>query len=148
QTGMDKVVKVAKEVGIGEYPAVLAISLGAGETTVMKLTNAFSMLVNNGGALEPTLIDLVQDRHGKTIFRADGRACEGCNSPDWNGKAMPRPADRRRQVMNAMTAYQMVHILEGVVQRGTARMLSDLDRPLFGKTGTTNGPTNVWFVGG
>jgi penicillin-binding protein 1A len=148
QTGMDKVVKVAKDMGIGDYPAVLAISLGAGETTVLKLTNAFSMLVNGGGALTPTLVDMVQDRHGKTIFRADGRACEGCNSPEWNGKAMPRPADRRRQLMNPMTAYQMVHMLEGVVQRGTATVLRDLDRPLFGKTGTTNGPTNVWFVGG
>ncbi len=148
QTGMDKVVKTAKDAGIGDYPAVLAISLGAGDTTVMRLTNAYSMLANGGRALRPTLIDLVQDRNGKTIYRADGRVCEGCNTPDWNGRPMPRPADTRRQVLNPMTAYQVVHILEGVVQRGTATVLRDLDRPLFGKTGTSNGPTNVWFVGG
>jgi penicillin-binding protein 1A len=124
------------------------MSLGAGETTVLRLTNAYSMLANGGKRVRPVLIDMVQDRHGKTIFRADPRPCEGCDAPDWQGEAMPRPADGRKQAMDAGTAYQMVHILEGVVQRGTATVLRDLDRPLMGKTGTTNGPTNVWFVGG
>ncbi|OHT22171.1 MULTISPECIES: penicillin-binding protein 1A [Edaphosphingomonas] len=148
QTGMDKVVKTAKAMGIGDYPAVLAISLGAGDTTVLKLTNAYAMLANNGRELKPTLIDYIQDRNGKTIWRADTRPCEGCNAKDWNGGPMPRPRPRGRQVMDAMTAYQTVHILEGVVQRGTATILRDLGRPLFGKTGTSTGPTNVWFVGG
>ena len=148
QTGMDKIVKVASTMGIGNYPPVLAISLGAGDTTVLKLTNAFAMLANNGRELKPTLIDYVQDRSGKTIWRADTRPCEGCNAKDWNGGPMPRPRPRGRQLMDAMTAYQVVHILEGVVQRGTATILRDLGRPLFGKTGTTTGPTNVWFVGG
>lgn len=147
-TGMEKVVANAKAWGLGDYPAVLAISLGAGETTVARMTNAFSMMANGGKKIEPVLIDLIQDRHGKTIFRADGRPCEGCNVDDWQGEAMPRPGDTRQQVMDAGTAYQMVHILEGVVQRGTATVLRDLDRPLFGKTGTTNGPNDVWFVGG
>ena len=71
-----------------------------------------------------------------------------CNAPDWDGKAMPRPPLRTRQLVDPMAAFQMVHIMEGVVQRGTATVLRDLNRPLFGKTGTTNGPTNVWFVGG
>lgn len=148
QTGMDNVVKTAKAMGIGDYPSVLAISLGAGETTVMKLVNGYSMLANGGKELKPTLIDLVQDRHGKIIYRADTRPCEGCNTADWNGKAMPRPPERRKQAMDPMTAYQVVHILEGVVQRGTAVRLRDMGRPLFGKTGTTSGPTNAWFVGG
>jgi penicillin-binding protein 1A len=148
QTGMDKVVKTARAMGIGEYPAVLAISLGAGETTVLKLTNAYAMLANNGRELKPTLIDYVQDRAGKTIWRADTRPCEGCNAKDWNGKPMPRPRPRGKQAMDPLTAYQVVHILEGVVQRGTATTLRELNRPLFGKTGTSTGPTNVWFVGG
>jgi penicillin-binding protein 1A len=148
QTGMDKVVRTAKAMGIGEYPATLGIALGAGDTTVLKLTNAYAMLANNGRELKPTLIDYVQDRNGKVILRADTRPCEGCNAKDWNGKPMPRPRVRGRQLMDAMTAYQVVHILEGVVQRGTATVLRDLNRPLFGKTGTSSGPTNVWFVGG
>ncbi|MFC3713181.1 penicillin-binding protein 1A [Sphingoaurantiacus capsulatus] len=146
--GMDKIVANAKDWGIGTYDPVLSMALGAGETTVLKMTNAFGMLANGGKRITPILIDQIQDRRGKTIFRADARPCEGCNSADWLGEAMPRPGDVRKQAMDARTAYQMVHILEGVVQRGTATVLRDLDRPLFGKTGTTNGPTNVWFVGG
>ena len=106
------------------------------------------MMVNGGKQLTPTLIDLVQNRHGKIIYRRDTRPCEGCNARDWNGKAMPRPPERRAQAMDPMTAYQMIHILEGVVKRGTAVRLRSMDRPLFGKTGTTSGPTNAWFVGG
>lgn len=148
QTGMANVVKTIKTMGIGEYPAVLSIALGAGDTTVLKLTNAYAMLANQGRALKPSLIDYVQDRRGKVIYRSDPRPCEGCNAPDWDGKAMPRPPVRGRQVMDAMTAYQTLHILEGVIQRGTATRLRDMNRPLFGKTGTSSGPTNVWFVGG
>jgi len=148
QTGMANVVKTIKTMGIGEYAPYLSVALGAGDTTVLRLTNAYSMLANQGRELKPTVIDYVQDRNGKPIFRADTRPCNGCNAPDWNGQAMPRPPVRGKQLMDAMTAFQVVHILEGVVQRGTATVLRDLDRPLFGKTGTTNGPTNVWFVGG
>lgn len=148
QAGMDNVVKVSSVMKVGDYPSVLAISLGAGETTVMRLVNGYSMLVNGGKDLQPTLIDMVQDRHGKIIFQSDTRPCEQCNAPDWNGKAMPRPPERRKQAIDAMTAYQVIHMLEGVVERGTATRLRDMDRPLFGKTGTTSGPTNAWFVGG
>jgi penicillin-binding protein 1A len=152
QTGMDKVVKTAAAMGISPpgqpFPAVLGIALGAGDTTVMRMVNGYSMLVNNGRELKPTLIDFVQDRNGKVIYRADTRPCEGCNAKDYNGGAMPRPRERSKQAMDPMTAYQVVHIMEGVVQRGTATVLRDLGRPLFGKTGTTTGPTNVWFVGG
>lgn len=146
--GMKNVVKLLADLGIGEYQPVLSIALGAGETTVLKLTNAYSMLANGGKRIEPVLIDLVQDRNGKAIYRADGRLCEGCNAPEWTGAAMPRPVDNRKQAMNGATAYQVVHMLEGVIERGTAVVLRSLDRPLFGKTGTTTGPTDVWFVGG
>jgi len=148
QIGMGKVVRTAKAMGVGEYPPYLAYALGAGETTVLRMVNAYSMFANQGRALTPTLIDYVQDRNGKIIWRADKRACEGCNMPRWNGQPMPRPRLRARQVIDAMTAYQMLHIMEGVVERGTATVLRDLGRPMFGKTGTSSGPTNVWFVGG
>ena len=148
QTGMDKVVRLAKRLGVGDYEPYLAMSLGAGDSTVLKMTNAFAILANHGRELKPSLIDYVQDRNGKVIYRADTRPCNGCNARDWDGKPMPRPPLRTKQVLDAMTAYQMVHILEGVVTRGTAQVLRDLGRPLFGKTGTTSGPTNVWFIGG
>jgi len=152
QTGMDKVVKMADAVGISppgkRYPAVLAVALGAGDTTVARMVNAYSILANQGRALNQTLIDFVQDRRGKVIYRADTRPCEQCNMPEWDGKPMPRPPARTKQVIDPMTAYQVVHIAEGVIQRGTATVLRDLNRPIFGKTGTTSGPTNVWFVGG
>ncbi len=146
--GMPLVVRTFRNMGIGSYPPYLAFALGAGETTVSKMTNAYSMLVNQGRELRPHLIDVVQDRRGRVIFPAQWRPCEGCNSTDWNGSPMPRFAQTGRQLMDPVTAYQVVHMLEGVIQRGTATMLLDLDRPLFGKTGTTTGPTDVWFVGG
>lgn len=152
QTGMDKVVKMAASVGISDpgksYPQVLSIALGAGETTVSKMVNAYAILVRNGIDVRPTMIDFVQDRYGRVRFRADTRPCNRCNLAEYDGKPMPRPPARTKQVMDPLTAYQVVHILEGVVQRGTAVGLRDMNRPLFGKTGTTSGPTNVWFVGG
>ncbi|HEX8642046.1 MAG TPA: PBP1A family penicillin-binding protein [Allosphingosinicella sp.] len=150
QIGIDQVIRLARRMGVGDYSRTpyLPIALGAGDTTAMALTNAFAILANQGRAVTPTVIDYVQDRRGRVIWRADTRPCQGCNAPDWDGRPMPRPPLRTRQVLDAMTAYQMVHILEGVVQRGTATVLRDLNRPLFGKTGTTSGPTNVWFVGG
>ena len=148
QTGMPRVVSVIKRMGIGDYAPYLSFALGAGETTVAKMTNAFSILANNGRGNDPTVIDFVQDRHGKVIWPDNWRACDGCNARDWNGRAMPRPGSRMRQRIDPLTAYQMVHIAEGVVQRGTATTLRDLERPMFGKTGTTTGPTDVWFIGG
>ncbi len=152
QTGMEKVVKMAEAVGISPpgrtYQSVLAVALGSGETTVARMVNAYSVLANNGRATTPTVIDFVQDRNGKVILRADTRSCERCNMAEYDGKPMPRPPSRTKQVMDAMTAYQMVHITEGVIQRGTATVLRDLNRPVFGKTGTTTGPKDVWFVGG
>ena len=155
QTGMDKVVANAAKLGVGNYDRYLSIALGAGETTVQRLVNAYAVLANNGRSVTPTIIDYVQDRNGKVIYRTDNR-CQimeadnggACNAEDWDRKAMPRPPSRTKQVIDAQAAYQMVHIMEGVVERGTAVVLRDLNRPMFGKTGTTSGPTNVWFVGG
>ena len=148
QVGMKPIVALAKDIGVGDYPPYLSISLGAGDTTVQRMVNAFSVIANQGRWHAPSLIDYVQDRHGKVIWPDNWRPCEGCNMPDWDGKPMPRPALRGRQVIDPVTAYQMVHITEGVIQRGTGVALRDMDRPMMGKTGTTNGPTNVWFIGG
>ncbi len=148
QVGMENVVGTFRTMGIGEYRPYLAFALGAGETTVSRLTNAYAMLVNHGRSLTPHLIDYVQDRRGRVIFPTRWRPCQGCNAADWDGRPMPRYAPSGRQLMDAMTAFQVVHMLEGVIQRGTAKMLRDLNRPMFGKTGTTTGPTDVWFIGG
>ena len=147
-TGMDKVVRTIKAVGIGDYQPFLSMALGAGDTTVARMVNAYAALANHGRQHEQTLVDYVQDRNGKVIWRADNRDCSTCNMPRWDGMPMPRFKPTGKQVMDARTAYQVVHMLEGVVVRGTAVTLRDLNLPLFGKTGTTSGPTNVWFVGG
>jgi penicillin-binding protein 1A len=148
--GMPKITDNARKMGVGDYGNYLSYALGAGETTVLKLTNAYAILANQGRSVKPTTIDYIQDRTGKVIFRTDNRCAVmgNCDAPDWDGKAMPRPPSRTRQLLDPMASFQMVHVMEGVIQRGTATVLRDLNRPLFGKTGTTNGPTNVWFVGG
>lgn len=148
EAGMDNVTDMFRAMSIGDYPDYLAYALGAGDTTVLKMVNAYSMLVNQGRELKPTLIDFAQNRKGKVIWPSKWVPCKGCRSPDWNGKPMPRFAAAGKQVMDPITAYQVVHMLEGVIERGTAVTLRELNRPLFGKTGTTTGPTNVWFIGG
>ena len=150
-TGMENVVDTFENVGIadeGAYEPYPAIALGSGDTTVERMAGAYAMLVNHGRLNDPTVIDYVQDRDGKVIFRADNRECTGCNMDEWDGGPMPRFGRTGRQVMDARTAYQTVNMLTGVVLRGTATRLRDLDMPLFGKTGTSSGPTNAWFVGG
>ncbi|MFL0412682.1 transglycosylase domain-containing protein [uncultured Sphingomonas sp.] len=147
-TGMSNVVKLMKALEVGDYEPYLSYALGAGETTVMKMVNAYGVLANHGRWHAPSLIDFVQNRRGQVIWPENWRACDRCNMPEWDGKPMPRPVTRGRQVLDAMSAYQMVHIAEGVIQRGTATTLRDLDRPIFGKTGTNSGPKDVWFIGG
>lgn len=148
QVGMEPVVDTIRKMGIGDHEPYLATALGSGSTTVEKLTNAYAMLANHGRQLNSRVIDYAQDRRGKVIFPRNWRPCDGCNMSDWDGKAMPRFAPSGKQVMDPITAYQVVHMLEGVVQRGTATRLRDLGLPIFGKTGTTSGPNDVWFVGG
>ncbi|HEY6964949.1 MAG TPA: penicillin-binding transpeptidase domain-containing protein, partial [Erythrobacter sp.] len=121
---------------------------GAGETTLVKMVAAYSALANHGRLNPPTVIDYVQDRRGKVVWRADTRDCRGCNMPKWDGKPMPRFGVRGTQAMDARTAFQVMHMLRGAVSRGTATVLNSLNLPLFGKTGTTTGPKDVWFIGG
>lgn len=154
--------RLAQDLGIGrilEYvnrfnlsdnlPRELAISLGAGETTLMRITAGYSVFVNGGKGVEPVLIDRIQDRTGKTIYKRDQRECASCNAEYWSEQAEPQLADTRRQVMDPRTAYQITSILEGVVIRGTARgaVGARTDKPLAGKTGTTNDYKDAWFVG-
>ena len=147
-SGIENVVGTIKRMGIGEYEPYLSMALGAGDTTVLKLVNAYAALVNQGRLNQPTLVDYIQNRNGKVIWRAGNRTCSACKMARWDGKPMPRFRATGVQRMDPRTAYQTVHMLEGVVQRGTATVLRDLNLPMFGKTGTTTGPTNVWFVGG
>ena len=147
--GMDKISEVAERLGITEnMPLHLSMSLGAGETTLLKLTTAYAELVNGGKKITPTFIDRIQDRRGQTIFRHDERPCENCGDlMKWEAQATPEVPDAREQLVDPRTAYQMVSILEGVVQRGTGASIKSLGFPLAGKTGTTNESKDTWFIG-
>jgi penicillin-binding protein 1A len=146
--GMDKVADYAVRLGVVDYmPKVLAMALGAGETTLLRLTTAYAMLVNGGKRITPTLIDRVQDRNGTTIFRHDQRACPGCRGETWHGQSVPRLPDDREQVADPASAYQVVSMLQGVVERGTGRRVASVGKPLAGKTGTTNDSQDTWFIG-
>jgi penicillin-binding protein 1A len=146
--GMGNVVKGIEKVGIGKFPAYPSTALGAGETTMVKMVAAYATLANHGRLNQPTVIDYVQDRRGKVLWRVDKRDCRGCNMPKWDGGPMPRLGLMGQQAMDARTAFQVMHMLRGAVSRGTATVLNPLKLPLFGKTGTTTGPKDVWFVGG
>lgn len=146
--GMEKVVDYAKRFGvIDNMPPVLSMSLGAGETTLMKMTTAYAEFVNGGRKIQPTLIDRIQNRNGTTIYRHDTRPCGGCLDASWSGQAEPLLPDPRPQVIDAVTAYQITSMLEGVVQRGTGIRIRELGKPLAGKTGTTNDSMDTWFMG-
>lgn len=147
-TGMQNVTETIKRLGIGDYEPYYSFALGAGDTTVAKMVNGYAALANWGRQHEGSVIDYVQDRRGKVIYRSDNRECASCNMDEWDGQPMPRFEPGGRQVLDPRTAFQVVHMLQGVVTRGTAVRLRSLELPLFGKTGTTNGPTNAWFVGG
>jgi penicillin-binding protein 1A len=146
--GMPLVAEYAKRFGIYDnMQPVLSMALGAGETTVLRLVNAYSMIANGGRRVQPTLIDRVQDRFGRTIYKHDQRVCESCNADEWLGQDEPQLVDEREQVLDPMTAYQITSMMEGVVQRGTATVVKSLNRPIAGKTGTTNDEKDAWFVG-
>ncbi|MCE2516974.1 MAG: penicillin-binding protein 1A [Alphaproteobacteria bacterium] len=147
--GMPKVQDYARKFGIDEdMPPLLSMSLGAGETTLMKLTAAYGMVVNGGSYIEPSIIDRVQDRYGKTVIRHDARPCRNCAVEDISAAVLP-PAieDNRPKVTDPASAYQMVTMLEGVITRGTGRRIGATGFAVAGKTGTTNDNTNAWFVG-
>ena len=146
--GMERVVDYARRFGIvDEMPELLSMALGAGETTLLQLTTAYAMFVNGGKRIVPTVLDRIQDRYGKTVFRHDTRPCPDCRNIRWHRQAEPEIPDTRPQVIEASTAYQVVSMLQGVVQRGTGRRLRDLGRPLAGKTGTTDDAFDTWFIG-
>ncbi len=146
--GMEQVTEYARRFGIVDsMPPQLSMSLGAGETTLMRITTGYAMLVNGGKRVTPSLIDRVQDRNGRTVFRHDERPCAGCGTPEWANAPVPKIPDPREQVADPTSSYQMVRMLEGVVQRGTGRRIAELGRPLAGKTGTTNDNVDTWFVG-
>ena len=147
--GMDPIIETVTKFGVVEkMEPHLAYSLGAGETTVLRMATAYAQLVNGGKKIDPTLIDRIQDRRGSTIYRHDQRACENCGPLlEWNNQYTPVIPDNREQLTDARYAYQMVSILEGVVERGTAVKLKELGYPLAGKTGTTNESRDAWFVG-
>jgi penicillin-binding protein 1A len=147
--GMPLITDYAKRFGVyDDLPPYLSFALGAGETTVMRMTQAYSMFANGGRRITATLIDRIQDRYGKTIYRHDSRECRGCDADKWANQPEPSLVDRREQVIDPMTAYQITSIMEGVVLRGTAQpAMKDVGRPVAGKTGTTNEDKDVWFVG-
>jgi penicillin-binding protein 1A len=146
--GMPLIAEYARRFGIyDDLPQFLSMALGAGETTVLRLTSAYGMLANGGKKIKPTLIDRIQDRWGHTIYKHDERLCEGCSTKAWSDQDEPRLVDTSEQVLDPMTAYQMTSMLEGVVQRGTATALKALNKPIAGKTGTTNDEKDAWFVG-
>lgn len=150
QIGMESVSDLANRFNIyDDLPTHLANALGAAETSILRMTSAYAMLVNGGKRIEPTFIDRIQDRYGKTLYKGDTRTCAVCGDRiQWEGQMdVPSVPDNREQVVDPRHAYQMVSILEGVVQRGTGRRLLELGLPLAGKTGTTNDSKDAWFVG-
>ena len=146
--GMPIVADYAKKFGIyDEMTPVLSMSLGAGETTLMRMTGAYAMIANGGRKVTPSLIDRIQDRYGHTIYRHDERECIGCDADVWKNQPEPTLIDRRPVVLDPMTAYQITSMMEGVIQRGTGTALKEVGKPIAGKTGTTNDEKDAWFVG-
>jgi len=145
--GMPIVAEYAERFGIYDHlQPVLAMALGAGETTVLRLVSAYAIIANGGRSLDPSLIDRIQDRYGHTIYRHDHRICEQCNVQKWDNQPEPVLIDQRQQVLDPMTAYQITSMMEGVIQRGTGSRLRYLNRTLAGKSGTTNDSKDAWFI--
>jgi penicillin-binding protein 1A len=146
--GMPLIADYAKRFGVYDsLPPYLSFALGAGETTLLRMVTAYGMIDNGGRRIKPTLIDRIQDRYGHTIYRHDQRECIGCDANKWADQPEPSLIDRREQVLDPMTAYQITSIMEGVVLRGTATVMRSLNRPIAGKTGTTNDYKDAWFIG-
>ncbi len=146
--GMDIIAEYAERFGVvKKMPRFLSASLGAVETTVMRMTTAYAMMVNGGRRVTPSLIDRIQDRNGKTVFRNDTRECQGCQAVQWTGQAMPELEDNREIMTDPLSAYQMVSILQGVIQRGTGVRVQKVGKTVAGKTGTSNDAQDTWFVG-
>jgi penicillin-binding protein 1A len=148
--GMNQVVKVPLRLGVyDKLPTLLANSLGSYETTLIRMVTGYSEFANGGKKISASLVDRIQDRYGKTIWRHDERKCDGCNDASWHGQEEPLLADTREQVIDPRTAYQIVSMLQGVVQRGTAAYAvgAQINKPLAGKTGTSQDAQSTWFIG-
>ena len=146
--GMPLIVEYSKRFGIyDDLAPYLSMSLGAGETTMLRMVTAYSMLANGGKRIKSTLIDRIQDRLGHTIYRHDERVCQNCDAPKWANQDEPKLVDKREQVLDPLTAYQITSIMEGVIQRGTGASIKTVGKHLAGKTGTTNDAKDLWFVG-
>jgi penicillin-binding protein 1A len=146
--GIEKVAEYAERFGVVDSLSHrLSMALGAGETTPLRLTTAYAMLVNGGKRITPSIVDRIQDRHGRTVFRHDQRPCLDCQAMQWTEQPVPTVPDARAQVTSAASAYQMVSMLQGAVERGTGRRVAEVGKPLAGKTGTTNDSLDAWFIG-
>jgi penicillin-binding protein 1A len=149
--GMPLIAEYAKRFGVYDnLPPYLSFALGAGETTLLRMVTAYGMFDNGGRRIKPTLIDRIQDRYGHTVYRHDQRECIGCDAKKWENQPEPSLIDRREQVLDPMTAYQITSIMEGVVLRGTAAgagFQKEVGKPVAGKTGTTNDEKDAWFIG-
>ena len=148
KVGFSEISKITNSFGIyNDVPELLSVSLGAAETTLVKLTNAYCTFVNGGKKVTPIFIDRIQDRRGKTIFNADKRTCIGCEEISYLKDEIPSIKDNRKQIISSETAYQVTSMMEGVIKRGTGRKLRNLNLTLAGKTGTTNKNMDAWFLG-
>jgi penicillin-binding protein 1A len=146
--GLSEILELSKKLNIyDEIPELLSVSLGAAETSLMSLTSAYAPFVNGGKKIKPNLISRIQDRRGKTIFKIKNRACLGCDKFIDQSDNYPKIENTNERVISEETAFQMVSILKGVVERGTAKKLRTLKVPLAGKTGTTNDNYDAWFIG-
>ena len=146
--GMPLIAQYAKKFGIyDDLPLYLSMSIGSGETTLMRMTTAYSMLADGGKRITATLIDRIQDRWGHTIYRHDKRICEGCDAVKWEHQPEPTIVDEREQVIDPLTAYQITSMMEGVIQFGTGQAIRAVGKHLAGKTGTTNDAKDLWFMG-
>lgn len=146
--GMDKIVEMSKRVGVNDnLPPFLSSSLGAADTRVINMVSAYCVIVNGGKKVPPYMIERIQDRHGRTIYKHEQTPCETCQAQKWENQKEPDFHVVREQVVDPLSAYQMTSILEGVATRGTGARLNGLHRHLAGKTGTTNETKDAWFVG-
>jgi penicillin-binding protein 1A len=146
--GMEPIAQTVERFGIMDHmPREYSMALGAGETTLLRHTAAYAMLVNGGKRITPTFIDRIQDRNGAAIFRADPRLCDGCSDVEWRRQPVPVIPDKREQVADPGSAFQIVTMLQGVVERGTGKAVLAVGKPIAGKTGTTNDWRDAWFVG-
>ena len=146
--GMEAIGETVEKFGIMDHmPRLYSMALGAGRHDAAAADRGLCDARRGGKRITPTLIDRVQDRNGKTIYRADKRACTGCDNVEWTHQPVPVIPDNREQIADPIAAFQVIEMMEGVVQRGTGIAVKAVGKPIAGKTGTTNDWQDAWFVG-